>query len=431
MSVVHLDSLFRAVPAAPQLAGDTVVRVQPGTTPDYDRGNSLITLLRLVEQLQLAAERESYLHDHLQYLFPYERLQLFGPQGGDADNLDPARQDNKTDFQKQNVGSFVATDTLLVRGWAAAGDWVGPFLRISYRGGPDSRLSEAANHQLGPAIKLWLRVGNAATPELLTVPYNEQSDRYEIEIWGYQGPNLSARLGPRGREALKRGELIVMPDLVPGQMSDFERGKIEDQLLTFVAPDHAMHPVRPLHIELAFANREQTAWDSLGGANYHYEFNMVLRGWDSYLSVGISPNPHGGIGFLEYRNLLSNYGRYAGTGELARMVQPWNFDAFGRKDDSTRREDFMAVDYMDLHILKPGCGIGLHRHRDNQEAFLMMEGRGYMVVGDWCRMPQRERCFEIRTLRAGHFALLKGGNLHGLMNSTDEDISLFMFGGYD
>jgi len=131
MSVVHLDSLFRAVPAAPQLAGDTVVRVQPGTTPDYDRGNSLITLLRLVEQLQLAAERESYLHDHLQYLFPYERLQLFGPQGGDADNLDPARQDNKTDFQKQNVGSFVATDTLLVRGWAAAGDWVGPFLRIS------------------------------------------------------------------------------------------------------------------------------------------------------------------------------------------------------------------------------------------------------------------------------------------------------------
>jgi mannose-6-phosphate isomerase-like protein (cupin superfamily) len=431
MPVVHLDSLFRAAPATPQLAGDAVLRVQPGTTPDYDRGNSLITLLRLVERTQLAAERESYLHDHLQYLFPYERLQLFGPQGGDADNLDPARQDNKTDFQKQNVGSFVATDTLLVRGWAAAGEWVGPFLRVSYRGGPDSRLSSAANHRLGPAIKMWIRVGNAATPDLLTVPYNEQSDRYEIEIWGYEGPNLLQRLGPRGRDALKRGELVVMPELVPGRLSDFERGKVEDQLLTFIAPDNAMHPVRPLHVELAFADRDRTAWDSLGGANYHYEFNMVLRGWDSYLSVGMSPNPHGGIGFLEYRNLLSNYGRYAGTGELARTIQPWNFDAFGRKDASTRREEFMAVDYMDLHILKPGCGIGLHRHRDNQEAFLMMEGRGYMVVGDWCHMPQRERCFEVRTLRAGHFALLKGGNLHGLMNSTDEDISLFMFGGYD
>ena len=62
----------------------------------------------------------------------------------------------------------------------------------------------------------------------------------------------------------------------------------------------------------------------------------------------------------------------------------------------------------------------------------MMEGRGYMVIGDWCKMPmRRERCFEVRTLRAGHFAMLKGGNLHGLMNSIDEDASLFMFGGYD
>ena len=57
--------------------------------------------------------------------------------------------------------------------------------------------------------------------------------------------------------------------------------------------------------------------------------------------------------------------------------------------------------------------------------------KALMVVGDWCKQPTRERCFEVRTLRAGHFAMLKGGNLHGLMNATDVDISLFMFGGYD
>jgi hypothetical protein len=34
-----------------------------------------------------------------------------------------------------------------------------------------------------------------------------------------------------------------------------------------------------------------------------------------------------------------------------------------------RHENSMAVDYMDLHILKPECGIGIHRHRDNQEIF--------------------------------------------------------------
>jgi hypothetical protein len=37
----------------------------------------------------------------------------------------------------------------------------------------------------------------------------------------------------------------------------------------------------------------------------------------------------------------------------------------------------------------------------------------------------------VRTLRSGHFAMLKGGQLHGLMNATDVDIFLFMFGGYD
>ena len=75
------------------------------------------------------------------------------------------------------------------------------------------------------------------------------------------------------------------------------------------------------------------------------------------------------------------------------------FDAFGQKSGQAREERFLAVDYMDLHIMKPNSGIGLHRHRDNQEIFFMVEGRGYMVIGDWCKMPSRERCFEVRTLR--------------------------------
>jgi mannose-6-phosphate isomerase-like protein (cupin superfamily) len=107
------------------------------------------------------------------------------------------------------------------------------------------------------------------------------------------------------------------------------------------------------------------------------------------------------------------------------------FDAFGKKADGERYENFFPVDYMDLHILKNNCGIGLHRHRDNQEVFFTVDGQGLMVVGDWCKLTQRERCFEVRTLRSGHFSMLKGRNLHGLYNSTDVDIFLFMFGGYD
>jgi mannose-6-phosphate isomerase-like protein (cupin superfamily) len=413
------------------LHGDSVFRVDPGTTPNYNKGNSIMTLMRLVEQTQFAADREWYLRDYLQYLFPIDDLELYGPAGGDADLLDPTRQDNKTDFQKQNVRLFRTSTTALTRGWVTTEDWTGPFLRLSYQAGPDSPLWRAANGSPGQTIKLWIKVGNNAVQQLLTVPYNTIADRYEIELWGYTGNDLRSRLGGASRDALDRGELQVRTDLLHGSPSDFEREKLSDRDVRRVAEDCAMHPLLPLHVECAWANNSATVWDSQNGRNFHYEFDMIVRGWENFLSVGISPNPHGGVGFLEYRNLLSNYGRYAGSKTLGRQLEPWNFNAFGRKDHGNGFEPFMAVDYMDLHILKPECGIGLHRHRDNQEVFLMMEGRGYMVVGDWCQMPYRQRCLEVRTLRAGHFAMLKGGNLHGLVNATDEDISLFMFGGYD
>jgi mannose-6-phosphate isomerase-like protein (cupin superfamily) len=228
-----------------------------------------------------------------------------------------------------------------------------------------------------------------------------------------------------------RGELIVRNDLVRGNLRDFDREKLNGRDIRYVSPECTMHPILPLHVECAWADATGQRWDSNGGQNYHHEFNMALRGWDHFLGTGISASPHGGVGFLEYRNLFSNYGQYAGSNELGRQLPPWSFNAFGTKNYGSGAEPFMAVDYMDLHILKPDCAIGLHRHRDNQEAFLMMDGRGLMVIGDWCKMPNRERCFEVRTLRPGHLALLKGGQLHGLVNSTDEDISLFMFGGYD
>jgi hypothetical protein len=158
---------------------------------------------------------------------------------------------------------------------------------------------------------------------------------------------------------------------------------------------------------------------------------MAVRGWDHFLKVGSSSNPHGGIGKLEYRNLLSNYFEFQNSGELGRTPQPWSRDAFGKKSHGGRREPFLAVDYMDLHIVPPNGGIGIHRHRDNQEIFMVLENEVVMICGDWCEMPFRQRAFEVRTLRAGHFALLKAGQLHGLLNPTDEDIPLLMFGGYD
>lgn len=416
MEIVHEDACFR---------------VTPGTTPDYDSGNSLLKLMGLVENVMLAVGREHYDADQLQHLFPIRSLELYGPQGGDADITDPARQDNKTDFQKQNVRDFVTTDALLVRGIVTAGDWSGPFLRLSYVGGPDSELSKAAGAPLGDKIGLWLKVGDTATTIPLPVPYNLSTHRYEIELWGYPGNDLRSELDDRGKAAFDRGELAVNLELVRGNIANFSREALDSRLVSDIAPTDTMHPVLPLSVELAWATADGRVWDSQNGANYRYEFNMIKRGWDNYLGVGLSPNPHGGVGFLEYRNLLSNYGQYAKTGELNRALEPWMFDAFNSKQHPHDTEPFMAVNYLDLHIMKGDCGIGLHRHRDNSEIFLMIQGRGWMVVGDWCKMPNRERCFEVRIMRSGDMVMLRGGNLHGLMNPTDEDAFLTMFGGYD
>ena len=135
---------------------DNVIQINPGTTPDYNQNNPLLKLLSLMEGVQFAAERQSYLMEYTQYLFPFDYLELYGPSGQSYTTLDPTQQDNKTDFQKQNVHDFRTTDTYLVRGWVSAGDWRGPFLRLSYRGGPDSLLSQATKHQLGEKISLWL-----------------------------------------------------------------------------------------------------------------------------------------------------------------------------------------------------------------------------------------------------------------------------------
>ena len=415
MDIVHTDSVFR---------------VEPGTTPNYNKGSSLVALMNILESTELACDREWYLRDHLQYVFPYEFLELYGPQGGDANILDPTQQDNKTDFQKQNIKSFRTSSTYVIRGWVTTGEWTGPFVRLSYQAGPESPLAVAKGGLLGQSIKAWVKIGNRPG-RIFTVPYNGISARYDLELWGYDGRDLRGVLGGRSLDALTRRELQAAPDLLRGTPSAFNREGLNDRDVRQVAPESTMHPILPLLIEVAWSDVDERVWDSKGGSNYHYEFNMMLRGWDNFLGTGISPNPHGGVGFLEYRNLVSNYGRYAGSGELQRQLQPWNFNTFGSKNHNNATEPFMAVDYMDLHILRPECGIGLHRHRDNQEVFLMLEGRAYMVIGDWCKMPQRERSFEVRSLRAGHFAMLKGGNLHGLMNATDEDIQLFMFGGYD
>lgn len=410
---------------------DAVFRVDPAKPPDYDAANPLLKLLGLIERSRPAAERELYEPRSLQYLFPLRDLELYGPAPPQQDQLDPAQQDDRTDFQKQNLKDFRLADTRLVRGWAAVGDWRGPFLQLSYRGGPDSALWRAAG-RLGDAIGCQVGV-QGGTPVPVRVPYDEETDFYTVELWGRFDEGLRELLDARGRAALDTGLLRPRPDVVTGLGQDFARERMTGQDARLVAARHAMHPVLPCTVDLRWtAQPDGTGPSDPPQGTTRHAFEMKLRGWDHYLTVGSSPHPHGGVGFLEFRTLFSDYGRWAGSDELRRVLEPYTFDAFGRKGhQSGDVEPFFAVNYMDLHVLDPACGIGLHRHRDNQEVFLMLDGDALMVLGDWADSGSRARAFEVRRLPPGHLVLLKGGNLHGLMNPADQRAALFMFGGYD
>jgi mannose-6-phosphate isomerase-like protein (cupin superfamily) len=429
--------------------------------PNYNANNPILRVVRAVERVELAAERERYLADSLQYLFPFRDLALYGPSGGSAGTTDPRQQENKEDFQKQNIADFKLRDVYVARGYANAGGWTGPFLQISYRGS-GTELERLNGGSLGPVIQMWIKVGANQTQSLIKLPYNEGTDRYEVELWGFPDRNLRDLLDGKARSSFDAGRIVARTDLVRGNFADFrgpgfdadrETGnRLADPQPVLIfgrVANHTLHPVRPLRIELAFANADTSAWDSLGGQNYRLEFNMLFRGWQNYLAVGVSANPHGGIGYLEFRNLFSNYFGYErerraalGTlweNELGRDLDTWNHDSntwnFGdqpyAKAGGPKRDRYMTVDYMDLHILQPECGIGVHRHRDNQEVFLMLHGKGMMIVGDWCQFPNRERCFEVRTMVSGDMSICKTGQLHALYNKTDAPCELFMFGGYD
>jgi mannose-6-phosphate isomerase-like protein (cupin superfamily) len=434
-----------------------VVPIEPGTSPNYSRDNPLTKIIEAYEAFEPSAGGQHYLVNTRNHVLPFRNLALYGPSGGDWQVVDPRQQDNKNDFQKQNVRSFDLAETQMARGYAVAGDWTAPYLHISYAPGLSSPLSADGGPYREDRVALFLRVGDANTGDaLIEVPYNDVTHRYEVEIWAYPSGDLRGLLDAKGKAAMDRGELIVRPDLVKGSLADFEgpafdglRDRLDAEgraleMFSYMA-DHTMHPIRELPVEIAWANKTRDRWDSNGGDNYRFEFAMVLRGWRNCLGAGRSTSPHGGTGSLDYRNLFSNYFGYEQQrrdalgsewmSELGRELHDWNLDAYGRKPPPEGRELFMAVNYMDLHSVAPNSAIGLHRHRDSLEAFLLISGergeKAYMITGDWAKHHRRDRAFEIRTMTRGDIVLIRGGQLHALVNQGDTPVDLFMFGGYD
>ncbi|MEV7186862.1 cupin domain-containing protein [Kitasatospora sp. NPDC093102] len=82
-----------------------------------------------------------------------------------------------------------------------------------------------------------------------------------------------------------------------------------------------------------------------------------------------------------------------------------------------RREDAPAgVAFIDLVVLPPHTSIGLHRHADNQETYVVLSGQGRMTLDG--------EAFEVR---AGDVIPNRPYGEHGLANTSDDDLQLLVF----
>ena len=94
---------------------------------------------------------------------------------------------------------------------------------------------------------------------------------------------------------------------------------------------------------------------------------------------------HGGVGHIIFRRLLES-------------------------------QDFQAhVDFIDFTIIPPQSIIGTHKHIQNEEAYLVVQGNPLVSIDD-----------EENRLLPGSVAVVRSGQTHQLINDTQNDVSIFV-----
>jgi mannose-6-phosphate isomerase-like protein (cupin superfamily) len=73
------------------------------------------------------------------------------------------------------------------------------------------------------------------------------------------------------------------------------------------------------------------------------------------------------------------------------------------------------VNFVDYAVLPPGTSIGIHTHGKDEEIYLVLEGEGVMHL-DGKEFP----------VRPGHVILNGPGGTHGLENTGDEVLKLYV-----
>lgn len=71
--------------------------------------------------------------------------------------------------------------------------------------------------------------------------------------------------------------------------------------------------------------------------------------------------------------------------------------------------------FMHHDVLPPGTSIGLHPHRDDEEYYYVLRGRGEMTLGE-----------VVHPVGPGDLTAVYPGGRHGLANTGDEDLEILV-----
>lgn len=72
--------------------------------------------------------------------------------------------------------------------------------------------------------------------------------------------------------------------------------------------------------------------------------------------------------------------------------------------------------FINYTVLSPGTSIGLHRHGDDEEIYIVLEGMGLMTVDQ-----------ESQAVTAGDVIVNKPYGSHGIVNDGEQDLKLLVF----
>jgi len=89
-----------------------------------------------------------------------------------------------------------------------------------------------------------------------------------------------------------------------------------------------------------------------------------------------------------------------------------NVDLYEIWDGSDFKSD---IDFCDRVVIPPGSTIGYHRHGNNEEMYVVLEGEGLMTLDG-----------KEVVVRKGDMILNPPGGEHGLVNNSSSDIDLLV-----